>query len=70
MIYSNALSCVLNFSKNLFDFIPGLLFSASIQIPESSAKHGTSNEFRPKDDLILAFSAKLLPLSIGYLILL
>ena len=49
MIYWKALLCVLNFSKNRFDFIPGLLFSASIQIPESSAKHGTSNIFKPKD---------------------
>ena len=58
------------FSKNLFDFMPGLWFSASIQIPESSAKHGISNVFRPKDDLIFAFSAKALPFSIGSLILL
>jgi len=69
MIYSKTLSFVLNFSKNRFYFIPGLLFSSSIQIPESSAKHGTSNVFKPKDDLILALSAKLLPFSMGSFIL-
>ena len=43
--------------------MPGLFFNASTQIPESSAKHGISKLFKPKEDLILAFSAKLTPLS-------
>ena len=60
---SKALSFDANFSKNLFDFMPGLFFNASTQIPESSAKHGISKFFKPKEDLIFAFSAKLTPLS-------
>ena len=59
----------LNLSKNLFDSIPGLLFKASIQIPESSAKQGVLNFLKPYRDFIFALAAKLSPVSFGSFIL-
>ncbi|SVB59067.1 uncharacterized protein METZ01_LOCUS211921, partial [marine metagenome] len=56
-------------SKNFFDLIPGLLFMASIQIPESSAKQVFLNVCNPKLDLIFAFSLNVSPFSLGDFIL-
>ena len=68
IMYSNAFFLFENFSKNLFDFTPGLFFRASTQKPESSAKQGILNTFWPYLDLILAFDANVSPVSLGSLI--
>ena len=65
-----AFLCEVNFLKNLLDFTPGLLFIASTQNPESSAKHGTLNFCKPYFDLIFAFLENVLPISAGSLIFL
>ena len=58
------------FSKNFFELTPGLLFIASIQMPESSAKQAFLKCFNPKFDLIFAFSLNVSPISFGDFILL
>ena len=65
IINLNALSKPPFFSIKFFDFIPGFPPRASIQIPESSAKHGFLKDFKPVRDFIFAFSSKLFPLSTG-----
>ena len=65
IIIPSAFSTPLFSSINLLDLMPGKSFKDLIQKPESSAKQGKFVFLNPYNDLILAFSSKVWPFSIG-----